>query len=692
MRMLMQAPGAQPATSIAAHGAFARAGEDRILIDFKYRFCDMPNDPNAYLLVYLSDESEPRDASTPLAIGQCDSHSCCVARVFVPQAGRPGSMGSSEWATFFGEFDRGSLNFTRGTYVELELRGDENACIEIDDWDPQISCDGVCHDLTGEGGVSNRDFLVLLAECGRDVAGQDHPKRCLDSKLSWNQYIDVEDILSWDAVLSADPPPLNLCEPPLPPGGTGTPISALPTDGLLIAGKPDGPGLQEDRLYAFNSDGSAPRADPLLPACVGPPYRGNGQLIQDPNGTLYQLHATQGLIRLDTAERVIAPFSQSFNGQMVYVGVQDSGDIWGYPDGYPHGLPILDVAFDPDDPNQVYVVPVVVESAYQLPGPTPYPHYKAAAQLTYAGGSWSVTQVYGYDYCADPCSDADPCFLSSCLAQDQCEIEVDGLGKVYVLSSSAHSPSNDWLVAYDASSGVELERVVLTDVEAGLHSPTGLLVSQYYSDTLYLTSSVDTDPNDPQTYVYRCDVDLSDPNAPLTVNTTIVIEQPTAGQPDYGYGYLATIVGLVEDVATGDLYALGLTLAKVEENLSTNDPLYQQLFHDNGTIYSQPTLAIVAEGTTGPFTADPLSGYDLALPLSLVYLGSGHLLGDLNCDGSLNGLDIDPFVLALTSTPPDYPEYYAQHPNCDAMLADCDENGSINGLDIDPFVSLLTGG
>jgi hypothetical protein len=49
-------------------------------------------------------------------------------------------------------------------------------------------------------------------------------------------------------------------------------------------------------------------------------------------------------------------------------------------------------------------------------------------------------------------------------------------------------------------------------------------------------------------------------------------------------------------------------------------------------------------------------------------------------------------VLALTSTPPDYPEYYAQHPYCDVMLADTDLNGSINGLDIDPFVDLLTGG
>ena len=207
--------------------------------------------------------------------------------------------------------------------------------------------------------------------------------------------------------------------------------------------------------------------------------------------------------------------------------------------------------------------------------------------------------------------------------------------------------------------------MVLTNVDPALKSPAVLVVSQYYVDTLYLTSSIDVDPNNPQTNVYRCDVNLTDPNAPLTINTTIVIEQPTAGQPDYGHGYLATLTDLTEDVATGDLYALGLTLARVEENLSTNDPLYQQLFHDDGTIYSQPTLAKVSAGAGAPDWIVPLSGHDLAWPISLSCLGAGQLTGDLNCDGSLNSLDIDPFVLALT----DPVTYGLTYPDCDATLA-----------------------
>ena len=65
-----------------------------------------------------------------------------------------------------------------------------------------------------------------------------------------------------------------------------------------------------------------------------------------------------------------------------------------------------------------------------------------------------------------------------------------------------------------------------------------------------------------------------------------------------------------------------------------------------------------------------------------------HAYGDLNCDGSLNGLDIDPFVLALTNPS----GYAAQYPSCDATLADANGDRSLNGLDIDSFVTLLTDG
>jgi hypothetical protein len=67
------------------------------------------------------------------------------------------------------------------------------------------------------------------------------------------------------------------------------------------------------------------------------------------------------------------------------------------------------------------------------------------------------------------------------------------------------------------------------------------------------------------------------------------------------------------------------------------------------------------------------------------------LPGDLNCDGSVNDFDISPFVLALTSTPPGYPEYYAQWPDCDHTNGDVNGDGDVNNFDISPFVALLSG-
>ena len=63
-------------------------------------------------------------------------------------------------------------------------------------------------------------------------------------------------------------------------------------------------------------------------------------------------------------------------------------------------------------------------------------------------------------------------------------------------------------------------------------------------------------------------------------------------------------------------------------------------------------------------------------------------LADLNCDGSVNSLDIDPFVLALT----DRDSYLDEYADCCLDNADTNSDGSINSLDIDPFVGLLTGG
>lgn len=60
--------------------------------------------------------------------------------------------------------------------------------------------------------------------------------------------------------------------------------------------------------------------------------------------------------------------------------------------------------------------------------------------------------------------------------------------------------------------------------------------------------------------------------------------------------------------------------------------------------------------------------------------------GDLNCDGSVNFQDINPFVLAL-SNPSAYDTTY---PDCDILSGDISGDGTTDFRDINPFVSLLS--
>ena len=55
------------------------------------------------------------------------------------------------------------------------------------------------------------------------------------------------------------------------------------------------------------------------------------------------------------------------------------------------------------------------------------------------------------------------------------------------------------------------------------------------------------------------------------------------------------------------------------------------------------------------------------------------LLGDVNHDTEVNGLDVDPFVDVLLASRFD-------------VAADMNLDGVVNGLDVDPFVAAVVGG
>ena len=65
-----------------------------------------------------------------------------------------------------------------------------------------------------------------------------------------------------------------------------------------------------------------------------------------------------------------------------------------------------------------------------------------------------------------------------------------------------------------------------------------------------------------------------------------------------------------------------------------------------------------------------------------------NAVGDLNCDGSVDFGDINPFVLTLA----DPALYNTTYPDCDINLADINGDGSVDFGDINPFVALLVGG
>ena len=69
----------------------------------------------------------------------------------------------------------------------------------------------------------------------------------------------------------------------------------------------------------------------------------------------------------------------------------------------------------------------------------------------------------------------------------------------------------------------------------------------------------------------------------------------------------------------------------------------------------------------------------LLAPGRFVLLGGSPLLGDVNGDGEVNGLDVDPFVDVLLNGP-----YQPE--------ADMNEDQVVNGLDVDPFVAAVVGG
>lgn len=91
---------------------------------------------------------------------------------------------------------------------------------------------------------------------------------------------------------------------------------------------------------------------------------------------------------------------------------------------------------------------------------------------------------------------------------------------------------------------------------------------------------------------------------------------------------------------------------------------------------------LLHDGDTDGWLAVPGDDYT-SEPVTPLYAST--ITGDTNCDLAVNFLDINPFVLALTSPA----GYAAQYPECRHLNADITQDGVVDFLDINAFVALM---
>ena len=83
-------------------------------------------------------------------------------------------------------------------------------------------------------------------------------------------------------------------------------------------------------------------------------------------------------------------------------------------------------------------------------------------------------------------------------------------------------------------------------------------------------------------------------------------------------------------------------------------------------------------------TGAPLDGYGSA---SVTFTWNAGLVGDMNDDGVVDGVDIAPFVLALL----DRTGYETAYPGCRWYDADCNCDGLVNEADVQALINALIG-
>ncbi len=164
-----------------------------------------------------------------------------------------------------------------------------------------------------------------------------------------------------------------------------------------------------------------------------------------------------------------------------------------------------------------------------------------------------------------------------------------------------------------------------------------------------------------------------------------------------GAGFSGPATYATVGVNPDSIYAIDLDCDGDRDLVTSNQDSNNVSLLPNGGTGVFGAAMLLAVGTRpgtiahGDFDGD--AGRDLAVVnrdsnnVSILMNRTCSSVGDMNCDGSLNGQDIEPFVQALR----DPAEYQQNFPDCDILHADTNGDGSVNGQDIQGFRDLLAG-
>ncbi|MBK8915125.1 MAG: hypothetical protein IPM64_11100 [Phycisphaerales bacterium] len=133
------------------------------------------------------------------------------------------------------------------------------------------------------------------------------------------------------------------------------------------------------------------------------------------------------------------------------------------------------------------------------------------------------------------------------------------------------------------------------------------------------------------------------------------------------------------------------TLSRDSPTLAMMDESAATIFTNQGALAGFPAVYALP-ASLGLADVDHINALDYA-PCSHAEtcvldwaIGFGRrIVGDMNCDGSVNNFDIDPFVIAILNRG----LYESLYPGCNWFAADINGDGLVNNFDIDPFLPCL---